>query len=360
MTVTTLMLPGLYDSGADHWQTLWERADDTCRRVVQRDWVTPRCRDWVDTLTQAVAAAEQEVVLVGHSTGSLLVAFWAGHAARQSPRLLARVRGALLVAPSDPDGAVYPPGPEGFSPVPRAPLPFPSIVVASTTDEYVTPACARAFADSWGSRFVDVGAAGHINGASGHGPWPEGWALLEALRHGDPVTHAPPSRDTTFTLHWLDEHAAPELLALARTLVREYAAMPHTVGRWHTADADIAALPHPFVPPTGALLVACDGDTPAGCGALLEFEADAVELKRVYLRAAFRGRGYGERICRALIARATAMGYGRLLLDTAPELHAARSLYARLGFVPVPHYRSGLLADTLCYSLDLRARVDSP
>lgn len=356
MTVTTLILPGLYDSGPDHWQTLWVRADDTCHRVVQRDWATPRCREWVDTLTEAIAAVPHEVVLVGHSTGSLLVAFWADHAARHAPALLARVRGALLVAPCDPDGPAYPPGPEGFSPVPRAPLPFPSIVVASSTDEYVTLACARAFAESWGSRFVDIGAAGHINGASGFGAWPEGWALLESLHGGEAAARAQASPDRTFVLHWLDAHASPALLGAARTLVREYAAMPHTVGRWHTAEADIAALPHPFLAPAGALLVAYDNATPAGCGALLEFDADAVEMKRVYLRDAYRGRGHGERICRALIARATAMGYRRLLLDTAPELHAARSLYTRLGFVPIPHYRDGLLPDALCYALDLPAR----
>ncbi len=157
-------------------------------------------------------------------------------------------------------------------------------------------------------------------------------------------------------LRWLDEHTPAAPLAAARTLMREYADMPHTVGRWHTADADIAALPHPFVAPAGALLVAHDGDTPAGCGGLLAFADDAVEMKRVYVRDAYRGRGYGERICRALIDRAAAMGYGRLLLDTAPELHAARSLYTRLGFTPIPHYRDGLLDDTLCYSRDLRER----
>lgn len=158
----------------------------------------------------------------------------------------------------------------------------------------------------------------------------------------------------TLVLRWLDEYPPAALLAAARTLMREYADMPHTVGRWHTADADIAALPHPFVAPSGAFLAAYDGDTPAGCGALLHFDADAVELKRVYVRNVYRGRGYGERICCTLIDRATVMGYRRLLLDTAPELRAARSLYTRLGFVPVPHYRDGLLDDTLCYSRNLR------
>lgn len=183
MTATVLILPGLYDSGPDHWQSIWERTDAHCRRVVQRDWSAPRCADWVETLTHAIAAAENEVVLVGHSTGSLLVAFWAVHAAREEPVLLSRVRGALLVAPSDPDGPVYPPEPEGFTPVPRTRLPFPSIVVASTNDEYVTIECARSFAESWGSRFVNIGELGHINGASGLGAWDAGRALVNELKH---------------------------------------------------------------------------------------------------------------------------------------------------------------------------------
>lgn len=61
-------------------------------------------------------------------------------------------------------------------------LPFPSIVVASADDDYVTPAQARAYATAWGSEYVEIGAAGHINSASGLGAWPAGRALLERLR----------------------------------------------------------------------------------------------------------------------------------------------------------------------------------
>ncbi|HEX5830859.1 MAG TPA: alpha/beta hydrolase [Gemmatimonadaceae bacterium] len=180
-SVTTLILPGLFDSGPDHWQSHWERADDTCRRVVQADWATPRCADWVTTLDQAIAAQEGPVVLVGHSSACALVAHWA----RSAPAAhLARVRGALLVAPSDPEGPRYPEGPTGFAPMPLTPLPFPSIVVASTDDEYVAPEQARAYAAAWRRAFVDTGPAGHINAARGFGAWPEGYALLRQLRVG--------------------------------------------------------------------------------------------------------------------------------------------------------------------------------
>jgi predicted alpha/beta hydrolase family esterase len=151
--ITTLILPGLYDSGPEHWQSHWERVDPSCRRVVQADWETPRCADWV--------------------------AHWARDAA---PERLERVRGALLVAPSDPEGPHYLPGPTGFAPVPMQPLPFPSIVVTSPDDVYVTPATARAYADAWGSRYVELAPCGHVNSASGLGMWPTGYALLEELR----------------------------------------------------------------------------------------------------------------------------------------------------------------------------------
>lgn len=72
--------------------------------------------------------------------------------------------------------------------MPETPLPFPSIVVASTNDEYVTLARARAYAEAWGSRLVDVGALGHVNSASALGDWPAGWALLETLRGERPAT----------------------------------------------------------------------------------------------------------------------------------------------------------------------------
>ena len=142
----------------------------------------------------------------------------------------------------------------------------------------------------------------------------------------------------------------PSRVAVARSLLSEYAAMPHTVGRWANPAADIALLPHPFVAPLGAFLIAFDGETPVGCGALQPFDAPAIgELKRIYVRPDARGTGVGRLVTEALIRQASASGYTKLVLDTAPELSAARALYADLGFVAIPHYRDGLLPDTLCF-----------
>jgi uncharacterized protein len=170
-----LILPGLYNSGPEHWQSRWQAAHPEFRRVMQDDWERPRCADWIARLDAAISATP-DAVLVAHSSSCALVAHWVAGGGR------GRVRGALLVAPSDPEAPSYPEGPTGFAPMPRHPLPFPSIVVASTDDQYVTLDRARGFAESWGSRLVSIGAAGHINSQSALGDWPIGFALLEALR----------------------------------------------------------------------------------------------------------------------------------------------------------------------------------
>jgi predicted alpha/beta hydrolase family esterase len=128
----------------------------------------------VATLDAAIADSEGEIVLVAHSTACALVAFWAAESSRP-------IRGALLVGPSDTEAPSYPVGPTGWQPMPLERLRFPSIVVASSNDEYVELARAEYFASAWGSRFVNAGALGHINSASGLGGWPAGRALLESL-----------------------------------------------------------------------------------------------------------------------------------------------------------------------------------
>ncbi len=167
-----LLLPGLLDSGPEHWQTLWLVGRPGFRRVEQRDWITPHCADWVATLDRAVEEAGDGALLVAHSAGCALVNHWAKTHRR-------KVRGAMLVAPADVSS--YPVGPTGFSPMPLQPLPFASTVVASSDDPTVSLERSHFFAGAWGSRFVDIGPAGHINSASGLGDWPTGLELLEEL-----------------------------------------------------------------------------------------------------------------------------------------------------------------------------------
>lgn len=148
----------------------------------------------------------------------------------------------------------------------------------------------------------------------------------------------------------------PTHLAFAQELMREYAALPHAISRWTTAEGDIAALPGPFATP-GLLLVAVDDTGPLGCGGLRLFDAaaDAAEIKRLYVRDRARGNGIGELLMRTLLTHAVQAGCTRVLLDTAPELAAARALYARLGFLPIPPYSTTLAPDVICF--EWRART---
>jgi predicted alpha/beta hydrolase family esterase len=173
MDCDVLTLPGLWNSGPQHWQTHWERQHPNVRRLAHRDWDTPQREEWVSELDAAIAACKSAPVLAAHSLSCALVAHWAGAYPAH------RIAGAFLVAPSDVEADSYPREPVGFEPMPLVRLPFPSIVVASTNDEYVTVERARAFAAAWGSRFVEIGEAGHINGDAGYGPWPEGEQMLK-------------------------------------------------------------------------------------------------------------------------------------------------------------------------------------
>lgn len=176
MTVKVLILPGLFNSGDTHWQSNWERQFSGMRRVEQQDWETPHVRHWIDRLNQEIDATDGEVVLVAHSLACTLVTRWA----EQHPKTR-KVRGALLVAPSDTEADTYPPGTSGFMPMSTQCLPFPTIMVASTDDPYVTRARAETFSQAWGSELVWIENAGHINGQTGYGPWPEGVELLLKL-----------------------------------------------------------------------------------------------------------------------------------------------------------------------------------
>jgi len=168
------ILPGLNNSGPRHWQTRWEELYGFIR-IQQRDWDTPVCEDWVHTVNEVIAPFPPEkTILIGHSSSCCAIAHWAGKYRRT-------IKGALLVAPSDVEAPSYPPGTRGFTPMPLSPLPFPSLVVASSDDVYVSMERAAYFAGKWGSAFTDIGRKGHINSASGLGDWPEGYELLKEL-----------------------------------------------------------------------------------------------------------------------------------------------------------------------------------
>lgn len=176
----TYVLPGYANSGPGHWQTRWEALDPSCVRIAMPDWDHPVRAAWCGMLDATVAAEPRwPLRFAAHSLGCLTVARWALRDAR--PAQVDKIAGALLVAPPDPDGPGFPRDAHGFDDVVYEPLPFPSIVVASSDDPYGTLAFAERCARAWGSRFIEIGPRGHINADSGLGDWEEGRRLLASL-----------------------------------------------------------------------------------------------------------------------------------------------------------------------------------
>ena len=169
--VSIVIIPGWRDSPPGHWQSLWAEQLPGAVRVQQDDWVSPSRSAWVASIAQTILAQRDPVVIAAHSLGSIA-------AAHLPPEVTARVAGALLVAPADPERrAVL----ADFAPVPYQRLPYKSIIVASNTDPYCPVRTAGAYARAWGSEFVRLQDAGHINLEAGFGAWPLGLALLQSL-----------------------------------------------------------------------------------------------------------------------------------------------------------------------------------
>lgn len=174
--VDILVVPGWGGSASGHWQVLWVENDPRARLVKQRDWDQPDRDDWLATLDAAARAAASPVALVAHSLGCHVVAHWAAQCA-------VPVKGALLVAPPNIEQSVAlgAAAVAGFDPPSSESLPFPALLAASQTDPWASLAWSRGLANQWGAIFVDLGDAGHVNPASGYGPWPEGRSLLHSL-----------------------------------------------------------------------------------------------------------------------------------------------------------------------------------
>jgi len=179
MTPAILILPGLFNSGDGHWQTIWEQTLPNAKRVQQHDWDAPNRADWVAALDAAIAQSERPVILAAHSLGCALIAWWASQH-RDTPHA-GKVRGALLVAPPDVERADFPSFVHGFAPMPRKPLPFDAIVAASSDDPWCALERAKHWAADWGAVFHDMGPRGHINADSGLADWPQGRQWLAKL-----------------------------------------------------------------------------------------------------------------------------------------------------------------------------------
>ena len=150
-----------------------------------------------------------------------------------------------------------------------------------------------------------------------------------------------------------------ETIAQARKLFREYSSTIGVEVCLGDFERELASLPGLYAPPGGRLLLAFDesrgipGEA-IGCGALRKFEAEDCELKRLYVRQAFRGQGAARGLMKELIAEARSIGYKRMLLDTLPPMEAAHKLYRSLGFHDIPAYQKNPIPGSLFFELKLR------
>lgn len=178
---TVVIVPGLRDHVPEHWQTLLGEQLPGSVTVPRMAGNRLSCTAWVAQIERTLSETTGPVILVAHSGGVMMVVHWAQQHRRP-------IHGALLATPADLES----PLPEGYPtldallangwlPVPRTRLPFPSIVAASSNDPLARFGRVAQFAADWGSRLVDIGAVGHLNPAAGFGEWPQARDLIREL-----------------------------------------------------------------------------------------------------------------------------------------------------------------------------------
>lgn len=176
VNMTRLIVPGFQGSPKGHWQYWLNETLSNSATVQQDDWFNPEMNSWVERLQETIESIDGPIQLVGHSMGVITILFWA-----QRYKTF-KIDSAVLVAPADSESDYLPKEIIGFSSIPTVTLPFPSTLIGSHNDPYMSFDRALHFANRWGSDFVDAGHAGHINIASGYGKWYELLELLETAR----------------------------------------------------------------------------------------------------------------------------------------------------------------------------------
>ena len=176
MTPHLLIIPGLGDSGENHWQSFWLKKFINSSKVIQDNWDEPELEQWLHNLDKAIQKLEEPTILVAHSLAVSLVMHWLSQ--NNNPNII----GAMLVAPADVDSPEHTPDfLRNFAPIPTSKLPFPSVVIGSEDDTYMSIERGKELAQKWGSDFVNIGKKGHINSASNLQYWEEGQVFLEQL-----------------------------------------------------------------------------------------------------------------------------------------------------------------------------------
>ncbi|HEY2646464.1 MAG TPA: GNAT family N-acetyltransferase [Candidatus Acidoferrales bacterium] len=149
-----------------------------------------------------------------------------------------------------------------------------------------------------------------------------------------------------------------EDISQARNLFREYATTRGVLPCVQDFEREVSSLPGAYAPPTGRLLLAIhegaeNGAAAVGCGAIRKFQGGVCEMKRLYLRPAFRGDGTGRKLAEELVTEARSIGYARMVLDTLPTMDKAHKLYRSLGFHEIPAYWNNPIPGVLYFELKL-------
>lgn len=171
---TILTIPGLTGSGPLHWQTLWEQ-EYNFKRIHQLNWDEPVCNEWISVIESYLKEVDlTKTIVVAHSLGCITIAAWAKKHNK-------KLKGALLVAPCDTERNDFPLNAVGFKPIPLSKFPFPTILVLSSNDNYISSERSNFLGNNWGSVMINIGNAGHINTASQLGLWKDGLEILKKL-----------------------------------------------------------------------------------------------------------------------------------------------------------------------------------
>ena len=151
----------------------------------------------------------------------------------------------------------------------------------------------------------------------------------------------------------LAQAETPEQIEEARRLLREYEGSLGVSLCFQGFERELAALPGEYAPPAGRLLLALETGQAVGCVALRRLDEGACEMKRLYLRPGFRGRGAGRGLALAIIDEARKIGYHKMRLDTLPSMREAIKLYESLGFKPIEPYYPNPVAGAVFMELKL-------
>ena len=165
---SALIVPGLNNSGTQHWQSLWEARLPHSTRIELDDWTTPNLDKWCNAIVKQLNASEGPSVLIAHSFGALA-------SARMAALLPEKIAALFLVAPADPDKFSI------TQRLPNRPLKIKATLIASTNDPWMQITKAAYWADVWRTAFLPLDNLGHINAESNLGGWPQGIRELQNL-----------------------------------------------------------------------------------------------------------------------------------------------------------------------------------